>query len=167
MISMSQSKFSYNTNTKLNTEIMLDDDSNAEKNLNKSILIEDCYIYSWGKNNCGQLGNGSICDYVNTPKAAKSSTALYIQGDTTISIGGKHSLILDEGKVYSCGSDLFGVLGTDNLKWKKFANFQKIEFFDDKQIIKVESAEFHNLALTSEGHIYAWGGNLHNVSLKM
>ncbi len=80
--------------------------------------------------------------------------------------GGKHTAIVTrDGKIMVCGTDVLGLLGNDNKKWKEQHRFQKLNTLDTEFVIDVACAEFHSLCLTREGHVYAWGGNLSNVRL--
>lgn len=150
-------------------DIILNEDSYINDSEYKFELLDDCYIYSWGKNNNGELGNGSITDFEMFVSPAKSSIAATINQDNTnnfqMSIGGKHTILVINNEVYSCGSDLLGVSGggIHSLNWSNKSNFNKLEIFDGKGIVKVKCAEFHSLALSSDGKVYAWGGNLYNV----
>jgi prophage antirepressor-like protein len=83
---------------------------------------------------------------------------------TQVCSGGKHTAIITkEGKIYVCGTDVLGLLGFENKKWKEQHKFQKLSSLDLEYITQVACAEFHSLCLTNEGFVYAWGGNLHNV----
>ena len=140
------------------------DEEEKQKVKNNIIHIDKCLFYSWGKNKYGELGNGSTCELVKIPTAVTSSIKINISNNSfqDLSIAGRHCLILNNNQIYACGSDLLGLSGSDNCKWGYSSSFRKIVFFDDKNICSIASAEFHNLALTSDGLIYAWGGNLHN-----
>jgi alpha-tubulin suppressor-like RCC1 family protein len=85
---------------------------------------------------------------------------------TYISSGGKHTALLtDEGLVYICGTDVLGLLGMENKKWKEQHKFQVLSALDTEDIIQIACAEFHSLCLSKEGFVYAWGGNLGSVNL--
>lgn len=72
-------------------------------------------------------------------------------------------MLTKDGKGYVCGTDVLGILGVENKKWKEQHKFQRLSTLDTEFIIQVACAEFHSLCLTEDGYVYAWGGNLHNV----
>ena len=67
-------------------------------------------------------------------------------------------------KAYSLGSNNLGQLGynneNDNDEEISF-EFKEITYLNDKNIIDIESGGSHNLALSNEGKVYAWGSNFH------
>ena len=78
--------------------------------------------------------------------------------------GGKHSVIVtSDGRVLVCGTDVLGLLGFENRKWKEQHKFQRMVSLDSEEITIVSCAEFHSLCLAKDGYVYTWGGNLHNV----
>ncbi len=82
-----------------------------------------------------------------------------------VSSGGKHTAIItNEGSIYVCGTDVLGLLGSDNKNWKEQHKFQKLVVLEEENVTEVACAEFHSLCLTDEGSVYGWGGNLSNVS---
>jgi alpha-tubulin suppressor-like RCC1 family protein len=54
-------------------------------------------------------------------------------------------------------------LGLESKKWKEQHKFQKLPTLDLESVKQVACAEFHTLCLTTEGYVFAWGGNLHSV----
>lgn len=142
---------------------MNDSDYDIEKELNKTVYLNNIYIYSWGRNNHGELGLGNTESTISTPTGISSLSSLDIK---SIAAGGKHTLVLSEDKqLYTCGSDLLGILGLDKFSWKNIPKFQKIETKENTKFIKIVCGEFHSLALSEEGTIFAWGGNWHNVRI--
>jgi len=138
-------------------------DSEIERELNKTVYYEKAYLYSWGRNDYGELGTGTSNGVNPIPMPV---TSLINQEINFISVGGRHSLaITKENEILTCGSDLLGILGLDSFNWKNVTKFKKVELIERKNFIKIDCGEFHSLALTDEGNVYAWGGNLHNVSL--
>ncbi len=137
--------------------IINNDNKFEEKNLNKNIYVDNIYIYSWGKNTYGELGNYSNNNcYVPTPCLSLKNIEAY-----KISSAGKHTLLISKNyEIYSCGSSQFGVLG-NSIENNKFyyPNFEKINTFEDEKIIDLSCGEFHSLALTNDNFLCSWGGN--------
>jgi RCC1 and BTB domain-containing protein len=110
--------------------------------------------YSWGHNDCGQLGSGTIKN-VFIPHSIE-----YPFEDSIIEVccGHKHSLALTKtGKLYAWGSNYYGQIGN-----KSFANQLSpidINFFDNQKIVSICCGYGHSMALTENGVVYGWGYN--------
>ena len=137
------------------------------KQKKEKINLKDIFIYSWGKNKNGELGIGtSVNAYIPTP-----ITSLNTKNIISIEPGGRNTLLIKEdGNIYLCGSNIFGLLA-HNTKDINVQNntirqktFKSIKYFQekDKKIKDISIAEFHCLALENDGNILGWGGNLFN-----
>lgn len=76
-------------------------------------IKDDGTLWSWGFNNDGQLGNGTL---TNSPIPIKISTYQWID----ISAGAAHSLaIKSDGTLWAWGSNVYGQLGdgTNTQDW--------------------------------------------------
>ena len=134
------------------------------KQKKEKINLKDIFIYSWGKNKNGELGIGtSVNAYIPTP-----ITSLNTKNIISIEPGGRNTLLIKEdGNIYLCGSNIFGLLALNNETQNNALlqkTFKKINFFEEeeKKIKSISIAEFHCLALDIKGNIYGWGGNLFN-----
>jgi regulator of chromosome condensation len=109
------------------------------------LLTKDGAVYSWGRNNYGQLGLGlDEKEDVKEPRIIKSF------GDdkiVDISCGAYHTLFLSkEGVVYGCGlskDDRIPGGGKNINKPTKF-----FDSVDDHKIIGISSGKKHNLLIT-------------------
>jgi alpha-tubulin suppressor-like RCC1 family protein len=78
----------------------------------------------------------------------------------SISSGSHHSaLVTKGGELYVCGSALHGKLGLPGLSVNNLNKFTKIPL--KATIRQVACGDYHTLALSKEGWVYAWGGSLH------
>ncbi len=134
------------------------------KQKKEKINLKDIFIYSWGKNKNGELGIGtSVNAYIPTP-----ITSLNTKNIISVEPGGRNTLLIKEdGNIYLCGSNIFGLLALNNETQNNTLlqkTFKKINFFEEeeKKIKSISIAEFHCLALDIKGNIYGWGGNLFN-----
>ena len=129
----------------------------------KKVYSKQTFIYGWGRNDNGELGLGSNQN-IMIPTPIKSLKNKII---SAVCSGGKNSMLLsNEGKVYICGSGMFGMLGhnkSSNIQsiTKKFQLLSEIDG-ESEFISEIACAEFHSLCLNDKGHIFAWGGNLYN-----
>ena len=137
---------------------------NRKKQNKEKINLNEIFLYSWGKNKNGELGIGkSVNANIPTP-----ITSLDTKNIISVVPGGRNTLLIrEDGNIYLCGSNIFGLLAhnsdiQDNTLNQK--NFEKIDFFEEngKKIKSISTAEFHCLALDTEGYVYGWGGNLFN-----
>jgi alpha-tubulin suppressor-like RCC1 family protein/regulator of replication initiation timing len=108
----------------------------------------------------GLVGKGQVSYFANVepsplPKLAKSPPNVKF---VSVSAGDYHAVaISDDGKLYSWGSGMYGVLGhcdtSDQL-------VPRLIFFTEKLVfVKVAASSTHTLALTNEGVVYSWGRN--------
>lgn len=118
-------------------------------------LTSDGELYAWGQNNCGQIGSGTTTNQ-STPRKVFATFG----GKKVISIscGQTSSMVaLENGEVYAWGYNGNGQLGLGNninqLNACKITNLQGIV------ITKVVCGYAHTMALSDEGHLYAWGAN--------
>ncbi|XP_028968243.1 RCC1 and BTB domain-containing protein 1 [Galendromus occidentalis] len=112
-------------------------------------------VYTWGQNNCGQLG---LSASVNHQSPRKVGGAIAEMKCTGISCGHNFTTaVFDTGEVYVWGSNGNGQLGLGSLTNQPFP--VKIEQLKDVFIKKVACGFSHTLALTDEGLVYVWGAN--------
>ena len=107
-------------------------------------------IWSWGKNNYGQLGDGTGD---NRKKLVK------IEAETKfkqISAGNDYSLAIDsEGNIWSWGDNGYGQLGDGTTKTQK----NPVKIKNDIKFEEISAGREHSLAIDSEGNIWSWGYN--------
>jgi alpha-tubulin suppressor-like RCC1 family protein len=121
-------------------------------------ILEDQTVKSWGKNDYGQLGDGTTTQRFS-PVAVPGLT-----GVTQVSGGRGHSLALrSDGTVWAWGNNSYGQVG-DGTTNDRLAPIQVPGLTD---VVKVEAvgpfglnAQLNNgasFALTSSGALYGWG----------
>jgi alpha-tubulin suppressor-like RCC1 family protein len=121
----------------------------------------DGKVYSWGRNNEGQLGNGTT-NNSNVPVEVDTSGVLNGKTIVQISAGTNTSFALDsDGKVYSWGRNNYGQLGdgTTTQRNSPVAVVNGSVNFTSKNIVQISVVGFHCLALDDQGKVYAWGYN--------
>jgi alpha-tubulin suppressor-like RCC1 family protein len=122
-----------------------------------SMALTECgHVYSWGWNNCGQLGIGNTVDS-NEPKFVAviddNKCNVFIE---KISCGRFHSLLLSsDGNIYAFGSNEFGELGNQKEENELSPHRIKIEtkFID----ISSHWISSISIALSQNGIYYNWG----------
>jgi alpha-tubulin suppressor-like RCC1 family protein len=120
----------------------------------KRILLYDGspVVFSWGKNNVGQLGTG-ITTYTSSPVSIVGGFVDWIQ----VSAGAVHSIGLrSNGTAWGWGGNALGQLG-DGTAISKSSPVSVVGGFTDW--VKVSAGSYHNLGLRANGAIWSWGIN--------
>lgn len=109
------------------------------------------YIYSWGWNYDGRLGTGST---------ARQKTPVKLEGLSNIEkIYNNGSAIFAKsktGEIYAWGSNSKGDTGTGSEEGY-IASPKKIEGLNN--VDEIYSSYYYSFAKTTNGELYAWGGN--------
>lgn len=117
-------------------------------------LKSDGTVWAWGRNNQGQLGDGTTTDR-HVPVQVSTIT-----GITAIAAGGFHSLALkSDGTVWAWGDNYEGQLG-DNTYTDRNAPVQVSTITD---VASIGAGTWHSLAVKSDGTPWAWGNNLNGA----
>jgi alpha-tubulin suppressor-like RCC1 family protein len=122
-----------------------------------SMALTECgHVYSWGRNDCGQLGIGNTVKS-NEPKFVtvidENKCNVFIE---KISCGSYHSLLLSsDGNIYAFGSNRSGQLG--NQKEENESSPQRIKI--ETKFIDISSHwdKYISIALSQDGIYYIWG----------
>ncbi|XP_058120620.1 probable E3 ubiquitin-protein ligase HERC4 isoform X2 [Anopheles coustani] len=119
-------------------------------------LTKEGKMYACGNNDHGQLGHDT-CILPNKRPQLVTSLDNYII--TQISCGTAHSLALTNwGQVFSWGSNALGQLGHE-LEIGRQPTPRLIKPIAAKHVVQIASGQYHCLALTNSGELYAWGSN--------
>ena len=129
----------------------------------------DGYVYAWGSNSYGQLGNSITSNNDANPVPArvrdpnsptnenKGLKAIQVSADSS------HSLALgSDGNAYAWGSNSYGQLGdgtTGNSRTTPVMVKKPTGTPSDFTYVQVSAGSNYSLALGSDGYAYAWGNN--------
>jgi alpha-tubulin suppressor-like RCC1 family protein len=114
-------------------------------------LKTDGTVWAWGYNSYGQLGDNSI-DQKNAPVQVSG-----LSGVTNVAGGYNHSLaVKTDGTVWAWGYNVRGQLG-DNTTVQKNAPVKVLGGLSN--VTAVAAGYAHNLALKTDGTVWAWGWN--------
>lgn len=118
---------------------------------NHSLAINiDGTLWAWGRNNFGQLGDGSYVDK-NYPVQIG-----FENGWKEIAAGNNFSIaIKKDGSLWAWGANNYGQLGDGTNIDKNFP----IQIGNELNWNKLSSGDYHTLAIKLDGTLWAWGDN--------
>ena len=131
---------------------------------NGMVLDNEGKVYTWGENDCGQLGNGTDIEYSNEPicisdlnNDLKGKNIVKIQNDDS------YMIALDsKGKVYTWGFNGDGLLGNgtnENSNEPICISEISESMLNGKTIEVIKRNDSTMMALDNEGKVYTWGHN--------
>ncbi len=119
-------------------------------------IATDFELYTWGDGAYGKLGHGA-CSHELVPRHVGDLALAKI---IDVACGIFHTLcVTQNGKVYSFGGGAEGKLGLDAILDNDVIVPSRVLALDDVNIVELSAAPYHSLALSDEGHIFAWGSN--------
>lgn len=127
------------------------------------VLDSDGIAYSWGRNNHGQLGDGTK-EHQPYPVAFDEETNVLANTPLQkISNTGSFTLALDmDGKLWTWGHNNRGQMGDGTNTNSPFpVPVDTSGVLADKYIVDIFTGHYHAVALDSDGEAYAWGMNSH------
>jgi alpha-tubulin suppressor-like RCC1 family protein len=128
------------------------------KKLSQYINENKRFILCFGQNKDGELGTTSK-EQIREPRALQCTEEL--TSAQSISSGSRHSaLVTKSGEIFVCGSSLHGKLGISDLGVPNLSKFSKISSLT-ATIKQIACGDYHTLALSKDGLVFAWGGSLY------
>ena len=123
-------------------------------------LTSDGKVFAWGHNYYGELGNGGYPYVSSTPVAVNMSGALLGKRVTAIAASYHTVALTSDGKVFAWGDNETGELGdgTGTNRSTPVAVDMSGALLG-KSMTAIAAGEFHTVALTSDGKVFAWGNN--------
>ncbi len=120
--------------------------------------FQTTHVYSWGRNDFGQLGHQQI-QSACIPTRVDAFDVLD-EDIIEVSCGSAHALFLtSDYDVISCGSNFFGQCGFDPEECEQTDNPYKVAAFDGLQVSMISAGYQHSLFLTAQGKVYSSGNN--------
>ena len=115
-------------------------------------LKSDGTIWSWGRNQCGALGDGTVTDRSSQVREISSSTNWCAVSAGTC---GCHSLaIKTDGTLWAWGHALYGKLG-DGTAQSKCSPVR--EASSSTNWCTISAGDAHSAAIKTDGTLWAWG----------
>ena len=126
----------------------------AGGHLHSLFLDSEETVLTCGDNRSGQLGDGTTTNRTTPVQLNGLSDIIAVAG------GGHQSLALDSlGKVWTWGANDSYQLGDGTTTNSSTPKILGSLDDDDIEIIAIEGGMYHNLALASDGKVWAWGWN--------
>ena len=113
-------------------------------------ICSDSTVIAWGKNQNGQLGNGTTTDS-KTPKKVS-----FLSKIKAVAAGENHSVALkSDGTVWTWGDNVEGQLGNSTTKDSSIPS----QIISLTNVIAIAAGGYHCLAIKGDGTVWAWGWN--------
>ena len=110
-------------------------------------VLEDGSLWAWGRNDAGQIGNGT---YVNQAEPVKiMDDVVFVAAASTSSMA-----ITSDGTLWAWGSNHSGQLGDGTTQLRSMP----VKIMED--VKKVALGTMHTVALKTDGTLWTWGSNL-------
>jgi alpha-tubulin suppressor-like RCC1 family protein len=110
-------------------------------------------VLAWGYNGFGELGDGTLVNS-DKPVQVKLPAGVRVQA---ISAGGYHNLALAAGRLYAWGDNSDGQLGDGSTVNRKTP--ARVKLPAGVRVQAISAGGYHSLAVTTTGHVLAWGYN--------
>lgn len=126
------------------------------------VVTSEGRVFVWGRNQMGQLGNGTIND---TQIPIEITSQFDLNQDeliTDLIFGTYHSMALtNEGRLFSWGGNAYGQLGdgTNNLTVEPTDITLNLQLVSGETIQKVSLGDYYSMLLTNQGKLLTWGSN--------
>lgn len=122
-------------------------------------LDSDGRAYCWGRNNSGQLGDGSASGGLSrVPVAVSTTGALAGTSLTQISSGNEHTCVLDD-TIYCWGANVAGQLGDSSTLNKDVPVAVTMTSIPGGRASAIGVGWDSSCALSATGSAYCWGNN--------
>lgn len=158
------------TTTNFNPVEITDRGSLAGKTVNDLALgthstcagSQDGIAHCWGRNNYGQLGNGSMTD-VSTPIATANTGSLLNKSIASIAAGYGHACaVAYDDTVHCWGRNNYGQIGNGNTVDSAIpASVVTSGSLSGKTITSIHTGGDHNCVRANDNSAHCWGYNAH------
>lgn len=133
-------------------------------NEHSAILTESGYVWAWGENYYGMIGNGTTtASYAPVQVLEENAvdTKAVLSHVTRIAVGDNHNLALKaDGTVWAWGNNGDGQLGNGTTEQRTKAVQVMLDSSTPlSNVAEIAANEAFSMALTHDGKVYTWGDN--------
>lgn len=127
-------------------------------------LTREGAVYCWGKNDLGELGDGTFTTQLTPVQVVGSGSGSMIFRQLATSSDEATCGVTVDGSAYCWGRNIYGGLGI-NSSVNKFNTPQKVVGSGSGSMLftEVAVARDNGCAVTRDGQLYCWGSNIANV----
>lgn len=125
-----------------------------------SCAIMNKQVWCWGKNNLGQLGDGTTTDRAGAVRVIKESGGLPLQNATAVDASVGHSCAIVDKQVWCWGSNFEGKLGVSSADTESLGAVQ-VQVAGGGALSNVTAIAlgYHFSCAISNAQIWCWGDN--------
>ena len=121
-------------------------------------IDEEGNVWAWGRNNYGQLGNGTTTNS-NVPVQTNVTSSTKFK---EIAAGDTYSIALDtNGNIWGWGGNNLSQLGNGNTTNQK----TPIKITSGTEYIYISAGRSHSFAIDKDGYLWGWGDNTNGNAL--
>lgn len=122
-------------------------------NMHTVVITESGKLYTFGYNNYGNLGNGTIIEQWSPIQITIPSETI-----KQVAAGGSHTAVITEsGKLYVWGNNYYGQVGIGSTG--DYKTTPQLITLPDETITSISAGDSFTIATTASGKVYAWGLN--------
>jgi len=139
-----------------------DDISTGEIVGYRGFIIEaDGSLWAWGRNDYGQLGDGTTIDRDRSDPVKIMDGVRFLNREFPIIMGQYHTMVIKpDGSVWTWGRNDYGQLGDGTTTDRH----SPVKIMDDAQTdvqhrIAICAGDYNSLAIREDGSLWAWGRN--------
>ncbi|MCM1295859.1 MAG: hypothetical protein NC311_09985, partial [Muribaculaceae bacterium] len=134
-------------------------------------LDADGYVWTWGRNDSGQLGYATTATYNNVTYSPIAQRVSIRENGKDVEImdiaaGRYHTVVATTtGEVWAWGNDAYGQLGRETLSEKWVNSYVPVKVLGDRgeghlgNVVMVDAGGDTSAALKGDGTVWTWGRN--------
>jgi alpha-tubulin suppressor-like RCC1 family protein len=121
---------------------------------NTLALKNDGTAWAWGRNDAGQIGNGTTTDALVPFQVQGPGGVGFLNNVSAVSVGEVHSLaLLSDGTVRAWGNNDHGQLGDGSTTTR----LTPVQVSGLTNVLAISAGGHFSVALKSDGTVWAWG----------